>query len=662
MSQKDKDFLEQALTRFNKVQSDQMPVRELSKSDRAFSVVRGEQWRGNFDEQFSNKPKIEVNKIARAIKRINSEYRNNKTNVAFIAREDDVSEDDAIADIATGAMRADEKDSAANEAYDNAWFEGVSGGMGGWRLRTVHEDELDPDDDKQRVYFEPIYEADQSVYFDPNSKRYDKSDAQYCFVVHSMTREAYEMQYKDDCSSWPKSSLSDSTAWTWARPDLVYIAEYYTVHSQPEQCNYYRLVDGREEEYTQDELEEDDNLRDTLEATGAQLLRVELKRKRVIKKSLLTGGKVLEKPRVIAGRYIPVIPFYGMRFFLDGVEHYAGETRHARDAQILQNIMVSQMVDVVSYSGAEVPIMIPEEVEGLAQQWADRAVSRPPFLLKKAVDLNGQRQVLPQQYLKNPDVPPALAALHQVANIDLKDILGRGEQAEQLQSNLSGKAIELVQQRLDEQSFVYLDNMAKSREHSARVWLSMTKDIAKNRKTIKTIDDADKATYKKIAMPVINQETGEKEIHNDLTDVDLDVSVTIGPSTESKRSAVVRQLTGVLQMVADPEQQRIITSAIMMNLQGEGLAPINDYYRQTLVKAGVIKPTKEEAEMLAQQQQQQQQPDPQAMYLLASAEKQKADAVQSQAKTANIEADTVKKYAEVEEMSLNSVLTQNQNM
>ena len=53
---------------------------------------------------------------------------------------------------------------------------------------------------------------------------------------------------------------------------------------------------------------------------------------------------------------------------------------------------------------------------------------------------------------------------------------------------MSGKAIELMQSRVDEQSFVYLDNMAKSREHGAKVWLSMTKDIIRNRDTVKILD------------------------------------------------------------------------------------------------------------------------------------------------------------------------------
>jgi hypothetical protein len=66
----------------------------------------------------------------------------------------------------------------ADEAYDNAFEEAVGGGIGAWRLRTVYEDDEDEDNDRQRIMFEPIFDADSSVFFDLNSKRQDKSDAQ----------------------------------------------------------------------------------------------------------------------------------------------------------------------------------------------------------------------------------------------------------------------------------------------------------------------------------------------------------------------------------------------------------------------------------------------------------------------------------------------------
>ena len=41
----------------------------------------------------------------------------------------------------------------------------------------------DDEDDRQRIRFEPIYDADSSIYFSLGAKRQDKSDAKSCYVL-----------------------------------------------------------------------------------------------------------------------------------------------------------------------------------------------------------------------------------------------------------------------------------------------------------------------------------------------------------------------------------------------------------------------------------------------------------------------------------------------
>jgi len=72
----------------------------------------------------------------------------------------------------------------------------------------------------------------------------------------------------------------------------------------------------------------------------------------------------------------------------------------------------------------------------------------------------------------------------------------------------------------------------------------------------------------------------------------------------------------------------------IMNMDGEGISDIKDFFRKKLVQLGVIQPTEEEQQammeaMMAQSQQQ----DPQSMYLMAEATKAQALAVKAQADT-----------------------------
>jgi hypothetical protein len=86
-----------------------------------------------------------------------------------------------------------------------------------------------------------------------------------------------------------------------------------------------------------------------------------------------------------------------------------------------------------------------------------------------------------------------------------------------------------------------------------------------------------------------------------------------------------------------------------MNIDGEGLEDLRKYYRAKLVKIGAVEPTEEEKVQLAEAQKNAP-PDPNAEFLLAEARKAmalegkaKADALQSLAKAANLQADTVLK-------------------
>jgi hypothetical protein len=147
--------------------------------------------------------------------------------------------------------------------------------------------------------------------------------------------------------------------------------------------------------------------------------------------------------------------------------------------------------------------------------------------------------------------------------------------------------------------------------------------------------------------PVINEETGEVEHENDLTKARYDVWVDVGPNSSSRRAATVRALTGVAQVTQDPEMLAVLSNAIMQNLEGEGLGDLRDYARRQLIKRGVIKPTDEEAQEMAQEQAGQG-PDPQAQYLQAAAEQASADAALGRAKTVQTIADAALKRAQTD--------------
>ena len=100
----------------------------------------------------------------------------------------------------------------------------------------------------------------------------------------------------------------------------------------------------------------------------------------------------------------------------------------------------------------------------------------------------------------------------------------------------------------------------------------------------------------------------------------------------------VHALTGMASITTDDQDRAVLTASAIMQMEGEGLQDIRDYYRAKMVRMGVIKPTDEEIQQM-QAEKNGQQPDPQSAYLLASAEQAQADAAQARAKTVQTIAD-----------------------
>ncbi len=630
---------QEAMRQFDNIQSALRDERLQCLQDRRFYSIAGAQWEGPLGEQFENKPKFEVNKIHLAVIRIINEYRNNRITVDFVSKKGE--EYDKLADLCDGLYRADEQDSGAEEAFDNAFEEAVGGGFGAVRLRTAYEDEEDDENEKQRIRIEPIYDADSSVFFDLDAKRQDKADAKHCFVITSMTRDAYQVEWNDDPSSWPKEI--HQYEFDWLTPDVVFVAEYYRLEEIKETVRIFETIDGEEERYSQADFDADENLEETLRAIGSREVRQKRVKRTKVRKYILSGNSVLEDCGYIAGKAIPVVPVYGKRWFVDNVERCMGHVRLAKDAQRLKNMQLSKLGEISALSSVEKPILTPEQVAGHQMMWAEDNIKNYPYLLINPITgPDGSQQVGgPVAYTKSAAIPPALAGLLQLTDADMNDILGNPQGADKMVSNISGKAVEAIQSRLDMQTFIYMSNQAKLVRRVGEIWLGMAKDVyVEPGRKMKTVGLMGEMGSVELMKPTIDEETGEIENENDLSEASFDVVSSVGPSFVSRREATVRSITNMIAVSDDPETRQVLTSMAVMNMEGEGIDDVREYFRKKLVQMGVLKPTEEEAQQMMAAIEGQPQ-DPNAIFLQAAAE-------EAVAKAAKARADTVETVASAE--------------
>ncbi|AOI31125.1 portal protein [Citrobacter freundii] len=633
------DWHRKALCNFDNAYTATQDMREQIIEAQRFVRVSGAQWEGStnagysFDEgRFEHYPRFELNKIARECDRIIGEYRQNRISVRFRPKDGQASE--ALAEKMNGKFRADYQETSGGEACDNAFDDAVTGGFGCWRMCADYEDEMDPSNEQRRVSLLPVYDPATCVFFDQDSKQYDRSDAMWAMEMFSMTPKAFEAEYPDSIAA--SLSKDDSgTQYDWSTPDAIYVGRYYEVRIEKAKLSAWRNpVTGATAIYDDEQIKD---IEDELAAGEFEMLgEREVKRRRVYC-GLLSGAEWLKEPERIPGEHIPLIPVYGRRSFVDNQERIEGHAAKAMDAQRLENLMVSMIADNATQAGGDgIPVVDVDMIPGpLGSHWAERNKKRPAYLpmvsLKnKNGDITAQAQV--SSYTPPTQMPPALAGLLQYTGTAIQQITG-ASQLENMPSNVATDTVDSIFNRMDTQSYIYMDNMAKSMRRAGVVWLSMAREVYGSDTPMRIVNEDGTDDVALMNGAVIDRQTGEEVALNDLSQGNYEVTVDVGQSFATRRDATVKSLLSMLALIPPGTPKHdLVSSMILDNMDGEGIDDLKEYNRNQLLLSGVIKPrTPEEKQMVAQAKaQQQNQPSPDMVNALANqglavAENKKAD-------------------------------------
>ncbi|WP_282676873.1 portal protein [Serratia marcescens] len=629
---------ERVMLRFDRAYTPQQDVREKCIEATRFARVPGGQWEGataagtKLDDQFEKYPKFEINKVATELNRIIAEYRNNRITVKFRPGDREASEE--LANKLNGLFRADYEETDGGEACDNAFDDAATGGFGCFRLTSMLVNEYDPMDDRQRIAIEPIYDPSRSVWFDPDAKKYDKSDALWAFCMYSLSPEKYEAEY----GKTPPASLDVTTisSWEfdWFEPEVVYIAKYYEVRKESvDVISYKQPLTGEIATYDSDQIEDIED--ELAEAGFVEVARRSVKRRRVYV-SVVDGQNFLEKPRRIPGEHIPLIPVYGKRWFIDDIERIEGHIAKAMDPQRLYNLQVSMLADTAAQDPGSIPIVGMEQIRGLEKHWEARNKKRPAFLvLRELKDKAGNviAPATPAGYTQPAVMNQALAALLQQTSADIQEVTGGSQAMQQMPSNVAQETVNNLMNRADMASFIYLDNMAKSLKRAGEVWLSMAREVYGSERDVRVVNEDGTDDIALMNAQVVDRQTGRVVALNDLSTGRYDVTVDVGPSYTARRDATVSVMTNVLNsMLPNDPLRPAIQGVIVDNLDGEGMEDIKEFNRKQLLTSGIAKPRNQEEQQIVQQAQMaaQSRPNPemvlaQAQMVAAEAENKKAD-------------------------------------
>lgn len=586
-------------------------TREKAANDMVFNWVT--QWDDDSLNGSDLKYRGEFNILRKAMRQIMTDLTINEVQADF-EPDDETSDDDA--NFMDKAYRANTRNNSAQEAKKNANQEAVVCGVGAWKWCNEYKN---PWDKRQSLIRKPIFEANNTVFWDPNARLIDKSDANWCSIIEPYSEKSHEELLerlnKEDGGNYDSPVSDLSFPWISAN-GTRYVGEFYHREEVEKVTYVYEDGFGQQVRIDADDIEEKE---DFLVDNDFELVDEEKSKDYRITRYLVDGKQILEEA-VIPGCHIPIVPQYGERAYVEGIEHYEGITRLAKDPQRLRNFQLSYLADIVSRSPRKKPVFSDAQVAGYEDMLEDNGPDNNyPYVKLNHMDDNGEPLPIgPIGHLENADVPPALAQSIMESRAAVDDVASVGLTPDIAETDLSGKAIHALQKRLDMQSYTYQDNHKYAIRRDAEIFASMYSDIMDEEQEVTVVDIDGTRSKEKINVHQYNFEKGAMEIGRDVKRMKFSVYADIGPAFESVREQQREQLKElVMNTPPGTPQYNMLLNKFLSLTPGAGFEDIRDYSNMQLVLMGVRKPqTPEEEQAYMQAQQQAGQPDAQTQALL----------------------------------------------
>ena len=539
----------------------------LVQEDYEFATVTGAMWKGDYAENFKNKPKPEINKIFASINRILGQKQRMEMNAKIISNSDDATEEGAS--LLQSRWRNDFQSSDGIEAVNNSDQEAFFGGFGAFKLVAKYEDEENPQAEKQYLCIEPIYSAASSVVFSP-SVRKDKSDSKQCWhIIRTSLKEAQE-EYGNDVSS--VNGQMDWFDWATDSEKDVYLAHYYEViEKRITEYDFgggYKITtgDGIKDNYGNKIARAD--LDDLKENREHDITRRKVK---YVEYALMSGDKFLTKPQLMPFKRVPVIPQYGYYQVINGIEYFCGEVRKRRDPQMFLNTYHSSLMEIMSAPQVQKPEYTPEQIAAHAAQRSQADIDNAAFIMSDPI-LNPDgsiNHVGPIGMQNPPEVGSGLMAAGQQLNSDLIDMAGTGQST--LPSNAAADAVRQVNERQDDAFQPLMQNSMEAVRAACEVWINAAQKLYFSNQRSLRVMSADGSFSQVKTMEYDIDDNGVFAPTKNSANGRYAAQVKVGESYKSKKEAELETTLKMLQFAdTNTPQGQLLMNQAIISTTGEG--------------------------------------------------------------------------------------------
>lgn len=550
------DFLKKARERFELANRAEAAWRPDCLDDWMFSS--GEQWPADIRTARvqDGRPCLTMNRFPTIIAQITNDERQQRPSVNVNPVGDGA--DKETADVFQGIVRHIEVRSDAEIARDTAFEQMVTGGFGHYRILTEYADDTFDQEIRISTIQNPFV-----VYTDPSACEPGWVDAKWRFIIADYTPEQYKEKY-------PKSPLSTLSSWEslgdrtpgWYPNGGIRVAEYF--YMEEDEVTLYELHDGTT---TEEKPSRKEDIRNERPYT-----------KPSVKWAKITADEILEEGEC-AGKWIPIITVLGRDYDINGERKISGIIRSLKDPQRQYNYFQSAATEAIALAPKAPWIAAKGQLENEEQKWGTANVKNYAYLEYNPKDIGGTALPAPQRSSVEPPIQ-AMTLMVRQADQDLKAISGLYDPSlGENKQDLSGKAISALQRQGQVSNVNWIDNLARTIRVEGRMLLDLIPKIYDSARVQRIIspDGSEKHVVIHNGLDQFEQ-AQQLAMDNQITKIyDIsqgryDVTISVGPSYQSKRQEAV---ASIVQLVnAYPPLMQVSGDILMRNMDIPGAEEI----------------------------------------------------------------------------------------
>jgi hypothetical protein len=618
--------------------------REKAREAHLFVDKRDGQWEPYWWNNNAGKPRYTFDMVNPIVDQVTAEIEQSDFDIKVSPQSGPASKETAM--VMDGLIRNIESMSRAKEIYINAGRGMATAGYDGWMVSHKYADEESFDQD---LVIEPVPNFIDRVWFDPAAYRQDKSDAQYAFLLHPVSKSEY-------ASRWPEgseASVSDDREGDayYDKAEVIVVGQLFYVKRKP--MELVLMSNGAVYESTDDF----EKVVDELAAVGLTEVRRRTAYKNVVCSHFYDATDWLEDEEETIFDRVPVIPVYGNFKITENKTIYWGVVEKLLDPQRVLNYSMSREIEEGALAPRAKYWMTLTQGAGHEDTLSTLNTNSDPV---QFFNVDPENPGPPQQN-GGAMVNPGLRTISE----SMRQLIGQtsGMFAANMGDNpglQSGVAIERLQSKGDNGTVKYFRALETAIAATGDLLVKTIPKVYDTRRTVRLLYEDNTAEMITLNDTVIDNQTGEPVTLNDLTKGQYSITCRAGPSFRNKQQETIETIIEIAKV--DPSIISMSGDILLNAIPTSAAIQIGERKRMQMLSQGLIpasQMTEEETQQMQQQQQNQgQQQDPNMVLAQAEMAKAQAEQMRAQVEVQKLQLETARIQLETQKFQASMQMDQ----